>query len=219
MSAVCHESMNHSTDRLARRSLLWISCWRNLRTVWALVSPACAAFQSSGGRAPDVGARADSGHSLLLWGGLDDDGDPVLEPAFVVNAPPVLPPAGGAYRLRGLTASGEELFALGFDMLEASDGGAPSLVFALPARPEWEGSLARITLSGPAGSVSLDGRGGPSMTIAQDARTGRVRGILRGDGARSGVGDAEAAAAVGADAVAESGFVVLFSRGVPGEGW
>ena len=172
-----------------------------------------------GGRAPDVGARADSGHSLLLWGGLDDDGDPVLEPAFVVNAPPVLPPAGGAYRLRGLTASGEELFALGFDMLEASDGGAPSFVFALPARPEWEGSLARITLSGPAGSVSLDGRGGPSMTIAQDARTGRVRGILRGDGARSGVGDAEAAAAVGADAVAESGLVVLFSRGVPGEGW
>ena len=79
-------------------------------------------------------AFAGSSESLLVWGGLDEDGDPFLEPAFVVDAPSVLPAASGDYSLTGRTRGGEELFALSFDMQEVSDGGTPSFTFALPAR-------------------------------------------------------------------------------------
>lgn len=37
--------------------------------------------------------------SLLLWGGVHEDGAPFLEPAFVVDAPPTLPDFAGDYRL------------------------------------------------------------------------------------------------------------------------
>ncbi len=151
-------------------------------------------------------ARARSAESLLLWGGLDEKGDPFLEPAFVVDAPPVLPRMGGAYRLTGLTDGGEELFVMDFDMLEVSDGGAPSFAFALPARPEWAGRLATITLSGPAGSVSMGRESERSMTILRDPGTGQVRGILRGGGREAGAGDASR---VG------RGLEVLFSSGTP----
>ena len=161
-----------------------------------------------GGHRPLAPVRGGPERSLLLWGGLDESGTPLLEPSFVVNAPPALPSVGGAYELRGLTTAGEELFALSFDMREASDGGAPSFVFALPAPAEWAGRLATITLSGPGGSVSLDGRQGAAMTILRDARTGRVTGMLRDQGAeaatRAPVSEAE----------------VLFSAGVPaGDDW
>ena len=156
-------------------------------------------------------ADALSAESLLLWGGLDEKGDPFLEPAFVVEAPPVLPRMGGAYILTGLTDSGEELFALSFDMLEVSDGGAPSFAFALPVRPEWASRLAEIMLAGPAGSVSMGPLSQHATTILRDPLTGEVRGILRdwGRGAEAG----------GAAFVGE-GLEVLYSRGLPGaEQW
>ena len=143
----------------------------------------------------------------------------MLEPAFVVDAPPVLPRADGAYELRGWSDGGEELFALGFDMQQASDGGAPFFVFALPARPEWADRLARITLAGPAGSASLDRDGGPSMSIVRDPRTGRVRGILRGRDVRERVA-ADTDAANWAGEVLGPGLEILFSQGVPdGVAW
>ena len=151
-------------------------------------------------------ARARCAESLLLWGGLDEKGDPFLEPAFVVDGPPALPRMGGAYRLTGLTDSGEELFAMDFDMLEVSDGGAPSFAFALPARPEWAGRLATITLSGPDASVSMGRESGRSMTILRDPRTGQVRGILRGGGQEAADADASPV---------ERGLEVLFSDGIP----
>ena len=147
---------------------------------------------------------------LLLWGGLDEKGDLSLEPALVVDATPVLPAASGAYTLTGRTDGGEELFALSFDMQEVSNGGTPSFVFALPARSGWADRLATITLAGPGGSVSLDGKSDRAMTILRDPRTGQVRGILRDTGAPD-----EAAAAADAASVVGQGLEVLFSRGVP----
>ena len=156
-------------------------------------------------------AFAGSSESLLVWGGLDEDGDPFLEPAFVVDAPSVLPAASGDYSLTGRTRGGEELFALSFDMQEVSDGGTPSFTFALPALADWAGRLAGITLSGPEGSVSLDGGSDRSMTILRDPRTGQVRGILR-DLSPEGV--ARISRTLG------RGLEVLFSRGVPdGAAW
>ena len=44
--------------------------------------------------------------SLLLWGGMEAEGEPFLNPAFVVDAPPALPDDAGEHRITGRTASG-----------------------------------------------------------------------------------------------------------------
>ena len=124
---------------------------------------------------PAVAAR-----SLLLWGAVYADGAPYLEPAFLMDAPSVLPDSTGQHRLTGRTAAGGELFCLGFAMPEiaAGDGGS-SFAFVLPVRPEWEGALASITLEGAEGSVMLDGNSNRPMAIVRDPRSGQVRAILR----------------------------------------
>ena len=150
-----------------------------------------------------------SAASLLLWGGIDDVGLPRLEPAFVVDAPPALPDSAGAYRITGRTASGAELFSFSFTMPATADGdGSSGFAFALPVRAGWGDSLATITLSGPGGTVTLDGESDIPMAILRDPRTGQVRGILR---------DMPAATEVAADAVGAvaPGIEVLFSRGIP----
>lgn len=65
---------------------------------------------------------ASPAESLLLWGGVDEDGGPFLDPAFVVEAPPQLPAAGGQYLLTGRDAGATDLFSLSFDMPEVSHG-------------------------------------------------------------------------------------------------
>ena len=152
--------------------------------------------------------------SLLLWGGVDADSVPFLEPAFVVNAPAALPDSAGEHRLTGRTASGGELFSLTFAMPEVADGnGSSSFAFVLPVRPEWQGRLASITLSGPDGSVTLDGNTVRPMVILRNPRSGRVRGILR---------DPLPATQAARDAALSPapGLEVLFSRGIPdAEAW
>ena len=146
--------------------------------------------------------------SLLLWGGLDAEGEPFLNPAFVVDAPPALPDSAGEHRIAGRTASGDELFALSFTMPEVVDGdGGSSFAFVLPAQPGWAGNLATLTLSGPGGSVTLDSDTDLPMTILLDPSTGQVRGILQD------LPQADAAALA-----PQAGFDsldVLFSRGIP----
>ena len=118
--------------------------------------------------------------SLLLWGGLDAEGEPFLNPAFVVDAPPALPDSAGEHRIAGRTASGDELFALSFTMPEVVDGdGSSSFAFVLPAQPGWASNLATLTLSGPGGSVTLDSDTDLPMTILLNPSTGQVRGILQ----------------------------------------
>jgi len=118
--------------------------------------------------------------TMLLWGRVRASGEPVLEPAFVVNAPPALPQTGGLYRLTGEDADGSELFAFSFDMAASAGGdGGAAFAFALPVQLEWADELERITLSGPKGAVTMDGEGSRSVAILQDSSTGRVRGILR----------------------------------------
>ena len=45
--------------------------------------------------------------TLLLWGGADAQGEPFLEPAFVLDAPPSVPPSAGEYELTGRAETGE----------------------------------------------------------------------------------------------------------------
>ena len=118
--------------------------------------------------------------TILLWGRVKASGELVLEPAFVVNAPPVLPQTSGPYWLIGEDADGSELFAFSFNMAASADGdGGAVFAFALPVQPEWADELERITLSGPKGMVTMDGDGPRSVAILQDSSTGRVRGIIR----------------------------------------
>ena len=162
---------------------------------------------------PNAALLAGATTSILLWGGVDSTGTPFLEPAFVVDAPPALPGSAGEHRITGRSASGGELFSLRFAMPEIADGdGSASFAFALPARPGWEADLAAITLSGPGGSVTLDGDSDFAMAILRNPLTGQVRGILRDVPDRA----AGRAATMGAG----PGLEVLFSRGIPdAEAW
>ena len=165
----------------------------------------------AGGTAAFMGPRA---KSLLLWGGVDGEGNLFLDPAMVVDAPAVLPSPGGAYRLVGLAADERELFSLDFDMPPVADGdGHASFVFTLPAEPEWSGALESITLSGPDGSTTMGRDSDRQVTILLDPAAGQVRGILRYP-AGTAMPDAAAARAARAAWVAE-GLRVLHSRGIP----
>lgn len=151
-----------------------------------------------------------SERTLLLWGGVSEGGAPYLEPAFVLDAKPSLPERGGDYRIRGRNASGEELFALRFDMWRIAHGnGALGFAFAVPVRPGWAGALASLTLSGPGGSFTLDGESDLPAAIVRDPETRQVRAILQ---------DPSAAGLTGAVAevlALDPALEVLVSRGIP----
>ena len=143
--------------------------------------------------------------SVLVWGGTDADGKPFLEPAFMVDAIPTLPPLGDEFRLRGRTEAGEA-FSLSFDMPYIPDveDERSSFVFAVPVT--WTDPLASISLVGGNESVVLDRTSNSPMTILRDPVTGQIRAMLR----------EPETAAMGAFGTAEAQrFEVLFSRGIP----
>ena len=163
-------------------------------------------FEARAPEAPTASAR-----SLLLWGGAAADGAPFLNPAFLVEAPPVLPDSAGAYTVTGRTARGTELFSLRFAMSRSADGdGSSGFAFVLPAEAGWADELAGITLAGPGGTFALNADSDLPMAILRDPRTGRVRGILREvpPPARTAMDAAERSAG-GPE------LQMLFSRGMP----
>ena len=161
------------------------------------------------GTMPGAATTAARSRSLLLWGGVDAEGEPYLDPAFVITAPPALPGSIGAYRIVGSTASSGELFSLSFTMPEVADGdGSSSFVFVLPVQLGWAEALASITLTGPRASATIDADTDRPMAILLDPVNGQVRAILRD------LPQAEAAAALAPQAGPDS-LDVLFSRGIP----
>ena len=153
---------------------------------------------------PQARRSPTTARSLLLWGGATPEGDLVLNPAIVVDAPTALPEADGDHRIAGLTADSTEIFSLDFDMPVISEGGS-AFAFVLPLQPGWTDSLAMITLTGPDDETALTMDTDRPVAIVRDSRTGRVRAFLQGDAAvdaRDGPS-------------AERGLVVRFSRGIP----
>lgn len=125
-------------------------------------------------------AAAGTDRTLLVWGGVDAAGVPFLDPAFVVDAPVALPRSIGPYQLKGRTAAGAELFSVDFDLPEVAHGdGGSVFAFALPVSSAWADQLEAIELSAPGGVATLDETGSSPTALLRDARTGRVRGILR----------------------------------------
>jgi len=163
-----------------------------------------------------VSTGADAGASpsrvILLWGGVDGDGKPFLEPAFLVDAAPVLPRLRGDYEIKGHDQEGEELFSLSFGMPEvAHRAGGSEFAFALPVHSVLVDALAHITLAGPAGRAALDRQTDRPMAILRDA-TGQVRAILRDPPAD--IANNVAGAGAGR-LLSESGIEALVSRGIP----
>ena len=155
---------------------------------------------------------APASQALLLWGGVDEAGVPFLEPAFVVDAPAVLPDSTGAHTLSGTDLDGRRLFSLDFPIYAMPDSeGNGSFVFALPVGPGWANALASITLEGPGGSFTLDGETNQPMAILLDRSTGQVRGFLR-NGPAITAADGRATAP---RMLADPGLERLFSRGIP----
>ena len=73
-----------------------------------------------------LSTEADSGMakrvpSLVVWGGLDANGKPYLEPAFLTEAMPTVPSEGVGFTLRGTTEGGGKAFSLRFDMPATQD--------------------------------------------------------------------------------------------------
>ena len=157
----------------------------------------------------EYAAAPSPAQSLLLWGGADAGGVPFLEPAFVVDAPPALPVSGGEYRLVGRDGDGGELFALDFDMRTMTHGdGSSSFAFVLPVRSGWDDALASLAITGPGGSATLSTESDIPMVLLREARTGQLRGFVRGSRA------SDLAAGRWAP-LSERGLEALFSRGIP----
>ena len=104
---------------------------------------------------PMAATYSPSGRNLLLWGGVDDEGEIVLEPAFAVEAQPILPQLDGPYQLIGVDADGNTLFRLPFGMAEIAHSEGGAFAFILPTRSDWPRRLERITLSGPEDVATL----------------------------------------------------------------
>lgn len=148
-------------------------------------------------------ARGSPTRSLLVWGGLDADGNPFLWSSFIAEVVPSPTPPGNDHVVTGWTEDGDEAFSLSFGMPMMADGEGErtGFVFAVPVT--WDGDLESISLMGAGESYTLDEDTDQPITILRDPVTGQVRAILR----RS----AEQAMA----AVGEPGWEVMFSRGIP----
>ena len=152
----------------------------------------------------DLAAR-----TLLLWGRVDQSGDIVLNPAFVVDAAVSTPTESGPYRITGENADGRALFSFDFDMEEIDDGEGAVFAYTIPVAPSWRGRLDRISLSGPEGLATVDARGDAAMGLLLDRFTGQVRGFLRDlPVTPTGVVSARRS-------LPEAGLEMVISRGVP----
>ncbi|WP_419858571.1 hypothetical protein [Candidatus Palauibacter irciniicola] len=139
------------------------------------------------------------------------DGDPWLDPAFVVDTRPSVPTAGGPWRLTGRRADGGELFSLAFTMAGLWDGdGRSGFSFALPVQPAWATELTSLVLSGPDGSVEMTEGSEPPVAILRDPGTGQVRAIL------TDLPPGPLAESAAEDRAPEPGLEVMVSSGLPG---
>ncbi|NNK63126.1 MAG: hypothetical protein HKO98_07910, partial [Gemmatimonadetes bacterium] len=171
-------------------------------------SGGAAASSTAASSSTAVAASGPPVDGLLVWGRVSD-GELVLEPAFEVRAPALLPSAPGRLRLEGRTDAGVA-FSLSFDPVAVADGGVNEghFAFVVPldrargtlrslrlsdgarqtghARPAQQipgpgtGPDLRIAaLDGTRAEVTWDRTRHP-MALVRDAETGQVLAFARG---------------------------------------
>jgi hypothetical protein len=121
-------------------------------------------------------ARAPAGPGLLVWGRVVQ-GNVVLEPAFEVDAPAVLPSRAGPHRVEGYDGSGARLFGISFEGDAVGDlprGEERHFAFVVPLSRSELTRLASLRLVGQGltaqrlGSAAL--RSGPPSTRTVSVR-------------------------------------------------
>jgi hypothetical protein len=85
--------------------------------------------------------------SLVVWGRIVD-GQPVLEPAFLLHTRPSTPARSGPYRLEATDASGRRVFTLTFAGSRVADAARDEehFAFAIPLDPPAVAGLSRLVL-------------------------------------------------------------------------
>ena len=137
----------------------------------------------------------------MLWGSASPD-EMLLEPAFLIEAPPSPPAAGGPYRLEGFGPDGQRRFSFDFTPTPVEFGGA-HFHFNLPYDPVRDGTLEKVVLSGPGGETTLTASSTPPMAIVRNPASGQIRAFLR---------DWDGTVPPGAGRNMD----ILFSHGLPG---
>ena len=123
------------------------------------------------------GEAGPKGQMLVLWGGVLN-GELRIEPVHPMFTSAKLPEESGPYRLEGFGRGGEVEFSLSFTPGEDVYGNR-YFFFTIPIEDDWENSLARITLTGPEGEVTVDNSDPRSIMVVTDPSTGQIRAILR----------------------------------------
>lgn len=114
---------------------------------------------------------------LLVWGRVTRD-SVILEPAFEVNAPALLPNESGPYRIEAAAEDGTQVFALSFAGNRVDHGGPEDRQFAfvIPQTAFRGRPLGALRLSAPGGLVELRSSALTRQELAQqDSASPRVR--------------------------------------------
>ncbi|MGD9387142.1 MAG: hypothetical protein PVI87_02845 [Gammaproteobacteria bacterium] len=125
---------------------------------WRATDP-LAAVGDAGMLAEDVPETS----GVLLWGRMDSEGVE-LNPAFQLEARPLLPEADGPNQLRGVADDGEVLFDLSFAgeaVPHAADPAERQFAWFVPLSPAQLSALDRVELIAPQGVALHSARGGP----------------------------------------------------------
>ena len=113
---------------------------------------------------------------LVLWGGVVD-GEIRLRPPFTMRAAPKLPDRPGPYRIVATDTGGHPAIDLSFTPGRDKFGNS-YFFFTVPVGADWEGTLDRLTLTGPEGLAVVAADDERALTIVTDPSTGRIRALL-----------------------------------------
>ncbi len=144
-------------------------------------------LQFRGTTAASLQRAPDPVRSLIVRGRIEDNARVVLEPSFTIVARPTAPERTGNYQLLGRTSGGRILFQYNFDPANLDHAiGFRHFLFAIPATPAVDDSLASIEVTGAGAGAQLRSTGAQSIR-APSSESATVAG--GGDGVTVTCGD------------------------------
>lgn len=188
-------------DLMGYCSGVWISDYTYAGILAWRQQHAGGAAAVMGGAGPSSSASREREPGLLVWGRMRGD-QLVLEPAYEIEAPPLLPARPGPDLIEGFGATGERLLTMSFEAEPVMDlPGEQTFAFVIPKRMLNDTPLARLRLVSQGREVERRSTAPEAIvdaaatvrTVRIDARTTRVtwpaagvRGVLIRD---AGTGD------------------------------